>query len=262
MAERSARTTGEDGAGLRLAMWSGPRNISTAMLRSWGNRADTYPCDEPLYAHYLSCVNRPHPGRELVIASQDTDWQRVTRWLTGPIPDGRAIFYQKHMSHHLLPDIGRAWLDRLGHAFLIREPAEMLASLVQNLPEAELADTGLPQQVELFDRVADRLGQVPPVIDARDVLEAPEPMLRALCRAVGVPFDPAMLHWRPGPRPTDGVWAQFWYRSVMRSTGFEPPRDPSPLPGEFAGLLAQCEPLYRHLYVHRLTAGAGDAADL
>jgi Sulfotransferase domain len=262
MAERSARTTGGDGAGLRLAMWSGPRNISTAMLRSWGNRPDTYPCDEPLYAHYLSHVDRPHPAREQVIASQDTDWRRVTRWLTGPIPDGRAIFYQKHMTHHLLPNIGREWLDRLSHAFLIREPAGMLASLVRSLPEAELADTGLAQQVELFDHVADRMGRAPPVIDARDVLAAPEPLLRALCRAVDVIFEPAMLHWAPGPRPTDGVWAPFWYQSVLRSTGFEAPRESPPLAPEFAGLLARCEPLYRHLYVHRLTAGAGDAADL
>src|SRR5256714_224645 len=139
---------------VRIAMWSGPRNISTALMRSWGNRPDTVVCDEPLYAHYLLRTHAPHPGAAEVIACHESDWQKVVACLTGPIPDGKAIFYQKHMCHHLLPDIDRSWLDQVTNCFLIREPREMLNSLAKHLPNPTLEDTGLPQQVELFDTVS------------------------------------------------------------------------------------------------------------
>src|SRR5687768_1916961 len=132
----------------RIAMWSGPRNVSTALMRSWGSRADTAVVDEPLYAFYLASTARDHPGRDDVLVSQPTDWREVARTLTGPIPGGKAIYYQKHMAHHLLPEVGREWLDELRHAFLIREPRAMLSSLVKVWPEAGLADTGLAQQLE------------------------------------------------------------------------------------------------------------------
>lgn len=239
--------------GLRIAMWSGPRNISTALLRSWENRGDTAVCDEPLYAHYLQATGLPHPGRDEVIASQDTDWRRVVAHLTGPIPGGKAIFYQKHMAHHLLPGVGRDWLDAVTNAFLIRDPREMLASLAKTLTSVTLADTGLPQQCELFDRVAARTGRTPPVVDARDVLSEPEPMLRRLCDALGVPFRPAMLAWPLGPRPTDGVWAKYWYAAVEASTGFAPYRPPTqPLPEALGDLYEACRPYYDHLHAHRL----------
>ena len=249
--------------GIRIAMWSGPRNISTALLRSWGSRGDTAVCDEPLYAHYLHVTGLRHPGREEVLASQPTDWREVVAGLVGRIPGGRPIYYQKQMAHHLLPDIGRAWLDRLRHGFLIREPREMLASLLAVTPGAEVADTGLVQQWELFRRVRDRDGRVPPVVDSRDVLEDPRGTLTALCAALDVPFDPAMLSWKPGPRATDGVWAPHWYASVERSTGFRPYRPKSvEVPPERHALLAVCEDLYRRLHRHRLRPGGSDAADL
>lgn len=242
-------------APLHVAMWSGPRNISTAMLRSWGNRADTFPCDEPLYAHYLQATGVDHPAREEIIRSQDVDWRKVVAYLTGPVPLDRAIFFQKHMSHHLLPNIGREWLLRLKHVFLIRDPAQMLTSLVCTMPHAALADTGLPQQVELYEHLTDRFGLAPTIVDAQDVLERPEPVLRALCDRLGVSFDPGMLHWPPGPRSTDGVWAPYWYRSVESSTGFAAPsRTPRTVPASLAPLLRQCAPLYERLYVHRLRA--------
>jgi hypothetical protein len=238
---------------LRLAMWSGPRNISTAMLRSWGNRADTYPCDEPLYAHYLEVSGVEHPGRDEVIRSQERDWRKVVAYLTGPVPEGRAIFFQKHMTHHLLPDMGRGWLGKLRHAFLIRDPAQMLASLVKTMPQAGLSDTGLRQQCELYEELAASAAGAPLVLDAQDVLERPEAMLRELCTRVGVAFDPAMLAWRAGSRATDGVWGKYWYRSVEASTGFGPPPGPPvPLPEPLRGLLGECRPYYERLHALRL----------
>jgi hypothetical protein len=241
-------------AGIRIAMWSGPRNISTALMRSFGNRPDTYVSDEPFYAHYLAQTGKDHPGREEVIAHHESDWREVARALTGPIPEGRTVWYQKHMSHHLLPDMEREWMAGLTHAFLIRSPREMLASLAQVLEEPVLADTGLPQQVELYDWVVSRTGGQPPVIDARDVLENPAGLLAKLCAALGIDYTDAMLHWPPGPRDTDGVWAKHWYAAVERSTGFEAYKpDRSAPPARFASLLEQCEALYARLYPQRLT---------
>jgi hypothetical protein len=240
---------------IRIAMWSGPRNISTAMMRAFGSRLDTAVTDEPLYSHYLKVTGIAHPGRDEVIAAHESDWRKVAAWLTGPVPEGKAIWYQKHMAHHLLPMIDRNWLDRLTHAFLIREPDEMLASLVKTFPSAGLADTGLPQQCEIFDRVADRIGRAPPVVLASDVLKNPRAMLEALCESLGIPFLPAMLTWAPGPRATDGVWAPHWYAAVEASTGFEPHRPRRvKLTATLEGLLDECRPWYEKLYALRLRA--------
>lgn len=240
-------------APVRIATWSGPRSISTALLRAWENRPDTWVCDEPLYAHYLQATGIPHPGAEEVIRRHDPDWRHVAAGLTGPVPHGRRIFYQKHMAHHLLPEMGREWVAGLTNAFLIREPREMLVSLLKVYPGAELADTGLPQQVELFEAQWRRTGRVPTVLDARDVLEDPAGTLSLFCREVGVPFLESMLAWPAGPRATDGVWARHWYAAVERSTGFEPyiPRD-EPVPPLLEGLLAECRPLYGRLHAFRL----------
>lgn len=242
-----------DHEGKRIAMWSGPRNISTAMMRSWGNRADTYVCDEPLYAYYLERTGLDHPGAAEVIAHHENDWRRVVEWLTGLVSDGKAVFYQKHMAHHLLPEIDRGWLDRVTNAFLIREPREMLTSLVKVLPRPTLADTGLPQQVEIFHQVREKTGTTPPIIDARDVLEQPRAMLSTLCDRLGIPFQESMLSWPAGPRATDGIWAKHWYASVERSTTFGPysPKN-EPVPDDLLDLLDRCEMLYTSLYEHRL----------
>jgi hypothetical protein len=208
---------------MRLALWSGPRNLSTAFMRSWGNRVDTAVVDEPFYAHYLRTTGLDHPGREEILARHETDWRRVVDALLAPLPAGIEILYQKQMSHHLLPDMGRDWLGEMTHAFLIRDPRPMLASLGGKLGRFDLLATGLPQQVEIFEYVLRTTGRVPPVVDAADLLAAPEAVLRALCGALGVPFSDRMLRWPPGPRSTDGIWARHWYERVERSSGFEPP---------------------------------------
>jgi hypothetical protein len=237
----------------RIAMWSGPRNISTALLRSWGNRPDTFVCDEPLYAHYLLKTGVAHPGVDEVIRSQENDWRKVVAWLTEYAPEGKTVFYQKHMTHHLLPEIDRGWLDRVTNAFLIREPREVVASFVRIAGTPRLEDTGYPQQLEIFDLVWKRTGRVPPVIDARDVLQDPPRLLRLLCAALDVDFTEAMLSWPPGPRDTDGVWAKYWYDAVLKSTSFQPYRPKNePVPPHLAGLLEQAEAIYHQLHQHRL----------
>ncbi len=238
----------------RVAMWSGPRNISTALMRSFENRPDAIVVDEPFYGHWLKITGTAHPGADEVMRSQGTDWRRAAAALLAPLPAGKTVFYQKHMAHHLLPDLGRDWIDEVANAFLIRDPEEMLTSLMKVVPEPSIEETGLPQQLELFRRLADRRGEPPIVVDARDVLEAPEPMLRALCAALGIPFDEAMLAWPAGPRASDGVWAKHWYDSVERSTGFAPWRPkPDRVPERQRDLLARCREIYDSLHRERLT---------
>lgn len=241
---------------MRLALWSGPRNLSTAFMRSWGNRVDTAVVDEPFYAYYLQATGLDHPGRDAILAHHETDWRRIVDALLAPLPAGIDILYQKQMSHHLLPDMGREWLGEMTHAFLIRDPRPMLASLGGKLGRFDLLATGLPQQVEIFEHVLRTTGRVPPVVDAADLLAAPEAVLRALCGALGVRFSDRMLRWPPGPRSTDGIWARHWYERVERSSGFEPPatEEDVSLPDRLAAIEARCRPLYARLHSHRITA--------
>jgi hypothetical protein len=238
---------------VRLAMWSGPRNISTAMMRSWGNRTDTVVCDEPLYAHYLEATRKPHPGRDEVIAAGETDWKKVVAGLVGPIPDAKRVYYQKHMTHHLLPHISREWLLELTNCFLIRHPREVLASYAKVVETPQLEDTGFPQQAEIFQYVTTATGRVPPVLDAADVLRDPRQMLGLLCDALNLDFQESMLSWSQGLRPTDGVWARHWYAEVEKSTGFRPyqPKEMT-LPSRLENLCNQCLPSYELLHQHRI----------
>ncbi len=248
----------QDGAGhgrAVIAAWSGPRNISTAMMRAWENRGDCAVSDEPLYAHYLQATQLDHPARDEVIASQDTDWRRVVATLTGPVPDGRAVWYQKHMTHHLLPGMDTGWVLGLRNLFLIRDPALVVASYVKSRASVAPADIGLLQQAELFDRVAQHLGHAPPVVDAERFLHDPQGQLQTVCARLGVPFTARMLSWPAGPRPSDGVWAPHWYAAVWASTGFEPPRERHvQLAGDAARAADACRPAYERLLAHAISA--------
>jgi hypothetical protein len=208
-------------AGIRIAMWSGPRNISTAMMRSFEARCDAAVTDEPFYAAYLHRTGIDHPLRDEVIASQSTDPRVVAASLVGPVPGGKPIWYQKHMTLHLLEGFDRDWMSQVRNAFLIRDPPAVLASYAAKRTSVTLADLGFVQQRRLFEREAERLGTPPPVVDAADILGYPARTLERLCRALGIAFNPSMLSWPRGPRPTDGVWAPAWYQSVERSIGFE-----------------------------------------
>ena len=247
-------------------MWSGPRNISTAMMRSWGNRADTVVVDEPFYAFYLKQTGIKHPGAEEVIARGEPDWRKVVEQCTkdasparsdSPVEDSpwrtRSIFYQKQMTHHLLPEISRDWLRDVTNCFLIRDPARVITSYIKKNPQPELNDLGFVQQAEIFDFVRRQIDSVPPVIDADDVLRDPDRTLRLLCNAIGVEFSDAMLHWPPGPRQTDGIWAKYWYAEVERSTGFQPYRERKiEIPKSLSEIEHRCRQCYEELHKHRL----------
>lgn len=228
-------------------MWSGPRNISTALMRSWENRADCVVTDEPLYAHYLAQTGIDHPGREEVIAAGETDWRKVVAARVGPVPQGARIHYQKHMAHHLLPEIDRDWLARVTNVLLIRDPTDVLASYRQSRERPEPADLGVLQQRELYAHLV-AVGTPPPVIDASDFLRDLPAYLEWLCDFVGMPFSPAMLSWPAGPRATDGNWAPHWYDAVLASTGFGTYRRHSIAfePAE-AAAVAACRPAYDEL---------------
>ena len=238
------------GSPVRIAMWSGPRTVSTALMRSFENRPDTVVVDEPLYGYYLARTGIDHPGRDEIIEAMPNDWRSVLAGLvSAPLPGGIRVHYQKHMTHHLLPEIDRAALTGLTHAFLIRDPRQLLASYARVRSQPTLADLGLEQQAEIFRTFGG------PVIDAADILRDPPAALAALCTVLGIAFDAAMLSWPAGPRPSDGVWAPYWYENVWRSTGFGPYR-PVPalagLPAELEPLAARCQPFYDELAAHRL----------
>ena len=238
---------------IRIAMWSGPRNISTAMMRSFENRPDTAVVDEPFYAAYLAATSLDHPMRDEVLASQSQDWGEVAESLTGTASGGAAIYYQKHMTHHMLPGVSLDWAGQCRNAFLIREPEAVLASYTAKREAVTLADIGFERQRELFEREADRLGRAPPVVEGRDVLADPPRMLRALCAALDIPFSEAMLAWPAGRRTSDGVWAPAWYDAVEKSTGFGPPReDVAALREDLKPIAAAARPHYERLAAFKL----------
>jgi len=248
---------------IRIAMWSGPRNLSTAMMRSFGARTDTHVTDEPFYGAYLKHTGDPQPMAAEVIADMDCDWASVARTLSGPLPPSafggappaRPIWYQKHMAHHMEGPVGITDLTAHTHAFLIRDPARVVASYAAKRTKVRPEHLGLARQRRYFDTVADRLGHVPPVVDSADILANPAPTLAALCTALGIPWDDAMLAWPPGRRATDGIWASHWYNAVEASTGFGPAEGPpAPLDRAAAAVADACAADYAYLHAHRLKA--------
>ncbi len=230
----------------RIAMWCGPRNLSTAMMRSFGSRADTVVSDEPFYGAYLKATGDDQPMKDQVIASMDCDWHSVARALSGPAP--APIWYQKHMAHHMEGPVSIADLPGHTHAFLIRDPARVVASYAAKRVQVRPEHLGVTRQRDYFDREADRLGHAPPVIDSADILRDPVATLAALCAAMGIAWDPAMLAWPPGRHATDGIWAAHWYAAVEASTGFGPAEGAVPvLDAEGAAVAEACRGDYEYL---------------
>ena len=222
-------------------------------MRAWGNRPDTFVIDEPFYAYYLRATGKKHPGADEIIASSETDWRNVVAQLTGPIPNAKRIFFQKQMAHHLLPAVDREWLGAVTNCFLIREPREVIASYVKKREDPALHDLGFVQQAEIFDFVRVRTSSIPPIVDAKDVLENPDRMLHLLCKAVGVEFSESMLSWPPGLRETDGIWARHWYGEVAKTTSFQPyrPRHVE-VPARLQEIHDRSRESYERLYEYRL----------
>lgn len=241
---------------IRIAMWSGPRNISTAMMRSWENRPDTRVIDEPFYAHYLNESGIDHPGRAEVIASQSTDWREVARQIS-EAPIGAEIYFQKHMTLHMLPQMDLGWAKVLRHYFLIRDPLFVVNSYVNQRPQLNADDIGVKRQLSLFRELRELTGQSIPILDAKDVLSRPRPMMEELCARLEVPFCEEMLHWPAGPRESDGCWAKYWYHSVEASTGFAPFKAPViEVTPEQRAVAEDSRAAYLELYDRRLTISA------
>jgi hypothetical protein len=232
----------------RIAMWSGPRNLSTALMYAFGNRGDCACWDEPFYACYLTQTGIDHPLRDEVIAAGEASFDQVVARCLGPVPDGKPVFYQKHMTQHMLPGFDRSWVLGLTSAFLIRAPERVLASYARKRESVTLRDIGFVEQCEIFDMVANHLGAAPPVVDADELLADPRRTLARLCTNLAIPFSKAMLNWPAGPRPYDGVWAPHWYGTVHRSTGFaEPPAGQPELPADLRRLADAARPYYEQM---------------
>ncbi len=243
---------------LRINLWSGPRNVSTALMYSFAQRADTRVVDEPLYAHYLRVSGADHPGRADVLSSQDNDGERVVRDVLLAESDKPVLFF-KQMAHHLV-ELDRSFLKRCRNVVLTRDPLDMLPSLVNQIAEPTLRDTGYAMQTELVDQLR-AIGQAPLVLDAMEVLLDPRGMLALLCARLDLAFDERMLAWQPGARPEDGAWARHWYQNVHTSSGFQKyTRKATPFPARLAPLLAQCKPHYERLYALAIRAKVREGA--
>jgi hypothetical protein len=238
-----------------IAMWSGPRNLSTALMYSFAARGDCAVWDEPFYAPFLKTTGRPDPLRDAVIARHDSDAQSVARACATAAPGGKPHFYQKHMALHMLPGFPTGFMAQATNVFLLRHPARVVASYAQKREKPTLADIGFVQQAQMFEAETRRLGHPPLVIDSADIRADPRAMLTALCAALGLPFTDRMLSWPPGPKAYDGIWAPHWYGAIHRSTGFDGAEGPLPdLPAPFADLAARALPYYETLAAHRLRA--------
>ncbi len=238
---------------MRIAMWSGPRNLSTAMMYAFAARGDCAVWDEPFYAAYLRATGIDHPMRDAIIAAHEADAGRVAAACAGPIPHKQTLFYQKHMTLHMIPGFDRGFMRTTANVFLIRHPARVVASYAKKREGPTLADIGFVQQAELFDEVAGWLGRAPLVIDSADIRADPQGALTRLCAALGIGFTDRMLRWAPGPKPYDGVWAPHWYGAVHGSTGFEAAEGPLPdLSADDQRLADQALPYYERLSKFRL----------
>ena len=240
-------------------MWSGPRNVSTALMYSFRQRADTAVVDEPLYGHYLRSTGADHPGAREIMETIELDGERVVREvILGPCE--RPVHFFKNMAHHL-PGLDPSFMSDITNVLLIRDPKEMLPSLTRQLPSPILRDTGLREQAGILDSILAR-GEEPIVLDARELLLDPRAVLRQTCSRLGIPFEEAMLSWSAGPKPEDGVWAKHWYHNVHSSTGFAPYRPRTePFPERLRPLLAECLPLYERLRYYAIVAGAANSGD-
>ena len=234
--------------GVRIAMWSGPRNISTALMRSFGNRPDTYVTDEPLYGHFLNMTGIQHPGREEIIQSQNTNWREVIKWLCSEIPNNKTVWYQKHMAHHLTEDMDCEWIKSLKNCFLIRHPKDVIISFCKKFKLSSSSQLGYHQQKYIYDWICRFTDDYPPVIDVQEIIKNPRDSLKTLCGRFNIDFFDSMLSWEPGQKDTDGVWSKYWYKNVEQSSSFVPlSQNEKDIPEEWESIYSECMEIYEYL---------------
>ncbi|CAB4874658.1 MAG: HAD family hydrolase [Actinobacteria bacterium] len=247
---------------MHLAVWSGPRNLSTALMYSFAARGDCAVWDEPFYAAYLAATGIDHPMRDEVVAAGECDPQKVALACIGPIPGGAPVYYEKHMTLHMIPAFDRSFMRECVNVFLIRHPARVVASYSRQRASVTLDDIGFTQQADLFDEVAAFNGHPPVVVDSSDIRADPTGVLTRLCAAIGIEYTERMTRWPAGGHPSDGVWAPHWYEAVHRSTGFESAEGPLPnLTGAAADLAALAMPFYERLRAHAIEGLPGMPRD-
>ena len=235
-------------------MWSGPRNISTALMRSFENRNDTFVSDEPFYAHFLKQTGVEHPMRDEVIKLGNSNWAEVSDYLTNTIPDGKSVWYQKHMAQHNLPGFDMEWVENVFNCFLIRHPKEVILSYRKKCEISSVYQLGFPQQFDLFTQLREKKGITPIVLDSTDILINPESILKKLCHTLGIPFTDKMLKWPNGRRNSDGIWGEHWYNAVEQSTSFQAyQKKDEKIPKEYQNIYEECLEHYQQLYEWRIS---------
>ena len=236
-----------------IAMWSGPRNVSTAFMRSFENRSDCFVSDEPFYSYFLNETDLDHPLKDEIIKSGIIDYSQIIEYLTGPIPHSEKVWYQKHMAHHILPNDDISWIKSLNNCLLIRHPNEVMLSYLKKNEIDTVEQLGYVQQINIYNMLVHDLGTPPIVIDARNLLEKPEEMLIKICKNFQIDFNKKMLSWPSGPRGTDGIWGQHWYKQVESSTGFKPYiKNNEVIPSKYQTVYSECMKHYDFLYQNRI----------
>ena len=236
-----------------IAMWSGPRNISTALMRSFENRSDCFVSDEPFYSYFLYKTGLKHPLSNEIIKSGLIKYNEIVKYITGPIPSSKSIWYQKHMAHHILEGEDLDWIKRMKNCLLIRHPNDVILSYLKKNDINSIQQLGYLQQIEIYKMLTKEMGTSPIIIDAQDLLKKPKKMLRQICKNLKIKFDDKMLLWPSGTRETDGIWGKYWYKQVEASTGFKPYiKTNKIIPHKYKILYNECMKYYDFLYQHRI----------
>ena len=236
-----------------IAMWSGPRNISTALMRSFENRSNCFVSDEPFYSYFLHKTRLKHPLRDEIIKSGLIDYNEIIKYITGPIPSSKKLWYQKHMAHHILPGLDMNWIKNMRNCLLIRHPSEVILSYSKKNEINSIQQLGYSQQIGIYKMLSEEIGNPPIIIDAQDLLQEPKKMLINICENLRIKFDEKMLSWPLGSRETDGIWGEYWYKQVEDSVGFKPYiKTDRIIPSKYQIIYDKCMRHYDFLYQNRI----------